>query len=600
MAKLKNKRASIKRVFSNIAWLCKPYWREKKLFFILYILFGVTITPIQDFIYVYFPKQIVDMLTRGDGFRKVATYALGILLISYILIILPIAFQRYFVKSGKFVNLKIKRSVYEQALGTDYRFIDNPEYYDKYVWALDEYAEQSKAAREQVKLFFTLLASIGVLFSLIAATAPWILALEAVQLFFHARIYKYQNPVQVAYKDALVPSNRRLNYIHRLFYQQQYTGDLKMSELPQKVFRMYDDASEEGLGIINTYEKKLNRYDIIHETLLALTELIIILYVIYLIASGRISEVGQYIALTLAFYRIDEKLIFLLRSFAGAHELSLNAEKIREFFAIEPEIEKPAPANALVPAAGSFSLKLENVHFAYPDSDFSLSDIDLEIRPGEKIVIVGENGAGKSTLMKLLLRLYDVSDGAVRVNGEKIQDYDIHALRKQIGVAFQTSNVYAMTYAENLAFYGKPSQEAMAEVTEKLGLTTIFEKNRADFDRELTREFSEDGIMVSGGEIQKIALARIMTKDFGLLLLDEPSSALDPISEDRLIKILLGEANKTTTILISHRLSTVRDADRILLIREGKIAEAGTHDELMALKGDYYEMFTTQAEHYVA
>lgn len=116
----------------------------------------------------------------------------------------------------------------------------------------------------------------------------------------------------------------------------------------------------------------------------------------------------------------------------------------------------------------------------------------------------------------------------------------------------------------------------------------------------MTREFSEDGIMVSGGEIQKIALARIMTQDFGLLLLDEPSSALDPISEDRLAKILLGEANKTTTILISHRLSTVRDADRILLIREGKIAEAGTHAELMALKGDYYAMFTTQAEHYVA
>lgn len=446
----------------------------------------------------------------------------------------------------------------------------------------------------------TLIASIGVLFSLIAATAPWILALEAVQLFLHARIYKYQNPVMVSYKNALVPSNRRLSYIHRLFYQQEYTADLKTSELSQKVFKKYEDASQEGLRVTDAYEKKVNRYNIMHETLLALTELIIILYIIYLIASGRISEVGQYITLTLAFYRIDEKLIFLLRSFAGAHELSLNAEKIREFFALKPEIEKPAPVSALVPEAGPFSLNLEKVHFAYPDSDFSLSGIDLAIRPGEKIAIVGENGAGKSTLMKLLLRLYDVSGGAVLINGQKIEDYDIHALRKQIGVAFQTSNVYAMTYAENLSFYGTPSEEAMAEVTEKLGLVTIFEKNRADFNRELTREFSEDGIMVSGGEIQKIALARIMTQDFGLLLLDEPSSALDPISEDRLAKILLGEANKTTTILISHRLSTVRDADRILLIREGKIAEAGTHAELMALKGDYYAMFTTQAEHYVA
>lgn len=171
MTKAKNKGASIKRTLSNFAWICKPYWQEKKLYFILFVLFWVAITPIQDFIYVYFSKQIVDMLTRGDGFRQVATYAVWILLISYILIILPLAFQRYFAKSGKFVNLRIKRRIYEQALGTDYRLIDNPEYYDKYVWALDEYAEQSKAARDQVKFFLTLIASIGVLFSLIVATA---------------------------------------------------------------------------------------------------------------------------------------------------------------------------------------------------------------------------------------------------------------------------------------------------------------------------------------------------------------------------------------------------------------------------------------------
>ena len=200
----------------------------------------------------------------------------------------------------------------------------------------------------------------------------------------------------------------------------------------------------------------------------------------------------------------------------------------------------------------------------------------------------------------MLLRLYDVSGGAVLINGQPLPDYDIYALRKRIGVAFQTPNVYAMSYAENIALYGDLSREDLASITARLGLASIPQKNQADFDSELTWEFSEDGIMLSGGETQKIAIARIMKGDFGLLLLDEPSSALDPLSEYQMMELLLGEANKTTTIMVSHRLSTVRGADKIVLVKNGKIAECGTHAQLMALEGSYCEMFTKQAEHYLA
>jgi len=137
-------------------------------------------------------------------------------------------------------------------------------------------------------------------------------------------------------------------------------------------------------------------------------------------------------------------------------------------------------------------------------------------------------------------------------------------------------------------------------IVETLGLNKILEKNNADFSTELTREFNENGIMVSGGEVQKIGIARLMTGHFGLLLLDEPSSALDPLAEYEMSKLILDRSNQSTTIIVAHRLSTIRHADRIVLVDGGSIREMGTHDELIALKGKYYEMFTKQAENYIA
>jgi ATP-binding cassette subfamily B protein len=238
------------------------------------------------------------------------------------------------------------------------------------------------------------------------------------------------------------------------------------------------------------------------------------------------------------------------------------------------------------------------LNFKYENSGFGLKNINLKINSGEKIAVVGENGAGKSTLVKLLLRLYDVTDGDILINNISIKEYDIKSLRKRIGVAFQNPNVYALSFAENIELYNKTDENKLTEILEALGLNDILKKNNADFSVEVTKEFDENGIMLSGGEVQKIGLARLMTGNFGLLLLDEPSSALDPLAEYEMNKIILSHSNLSTTVMVAHRLSTIRDADRIILIEEGNIKEIGTHDELMKMNGRYCEMFTKQAENY--
>lgn len=225
--------------------------------------------------------------------------------------------------------------------------------------------------------------------------------------------------------------------------------------------------------------------------------------------------------------------------------------------------------------------------------------MNISIKPGDKIAIVGENGAGKSTFVKLLLRLYDVSNGEILIDGKPVKEYDVHALRRKIGVAFQNPNIYAMTFTENISLYNEISESKLNDISEQLGLNSILAKNNVGYDAVLTREFDENGIMVSGGEAQRIALARIMSGDFGLLLLDKASSALDPIAEYKMSELILSAANKATTIMVAYCLSTTRNADRIVLIDRGEIRELGTHDDLMALHGKYYETFTKQAENYV-
>ena len=216
-----------------------------------------------------------------------------------------------------------------------------------------------------------------------------------------------------------------------------------------------------------------------------------------------------------------------------------------------------------------------------------------------KIAIVGENGVGKTTLTKLLLRLYDVEKGEIRLNGTSLPDYDLSSVRNRIGIASQTPLVYAIPLSENMQLYNDKSPEQLTEILKELQLTSILENPNVSLSTELTKEFDKDGIVLSQGETQKLGLSRLLYGDFGLLILDEPSSSLDPIAEYELTKMIFNQSNKATTIMIAHRLSTIRDADEIFLVDNGVIKEHGTHDELMAKKGKYYDMFTKQAENYV-
>ena len=284
-----------------------------------------------------------------------------------------------------------------------------------------------------------------------------------------------------------------------------------------------------------------------------------------------------------------ENVSFTYRSVFTDEETALAAEiqafERKERGVTEPEEEKPAEERPAV---------LKNVSFT--------------IRKGEKTAIVGYNGAGKTTLIKLVMRLYDPTEGRILYNGRDIREYDLHEYRNRIGAVFQDYRIFAATLGENVMGGGyERTVENQSRIREALDNATFTERLNTlekGLETPLTREIDKEGVNLSGGEAQKVAIARVFVRPYDLIIMDEPSSALDPVAEYELNHSILNAADSrdsgrtATVIFISHRLSTTRFADCIFLFANGELSEQGNHDELVSMNGKYAEMFRMQAEKY--
>ena len=324
--------------------------------------------------------------------------------------------------------------------------------------------------------------------------------------------------------------------------------------------------------------------------------LILPLYLGYCVLKTKTLGAGDFVATFNGAYSIASSFSFLTvwvsRNFS---EQAKMINKFREFLGRENNIlsgkhtaesEKPE------------EIELKNVYFTYPNnSEPTLNNISLKIKPYEKIALVGYNGAGKTTLTNLLLRLYDATDGEILIGGKSIKEETLESHRNRFSAVFQDFRLFAATLGENVALDINPDRERVEEALKNGGFS---KKLKNGTDTELLREFDDDGAMLSGGEAQKVAVSRAFYKSCPYVIMDEPSANLDPIAEYNLNKAMMEAAKNKTVIFISHRLSTTRHADRIYVMENGSIAESGTHEELMAKNGKYAYMFNLQAEKYRA
>lgn len=581
-----------------LLFLLKPYWKYGKGYMIAVILMSILLQPVSAYLTALLPQKAIDAVMndspRSEVITTIVLFSLFIVIVAALEKVIQMAYtQMNLVK----ITNKIKNDVNEKALKTDYKYYDSPDFFVRFTFAQETYPIHAQNVIMFLPDILRGIATMIAMIAIIVKVGPVLLGITVIFVILNAIVGIPAIKPTANYNVSLTDAWRPLDYISRMLITKENAAELRSSGAGQKLLHTINAAMADFQKIYKRYIKKVAPFYLLQGAISPIQAACILVYVIFFVIKGDKSQIGLYASLTIASTALADSLNDAAGSIVQMLQCIANGEKVAEFFEAKSEIE-PVRENALPAPERNYEVEFKNVSFGYENTAFAIKNFNLHIKPGQRIAIVGENGAGKTTITKLLLRLYDVNEGVVLINGRDIKDYDIHQLRLHMGVVFQDIRILAMSLRDNLTAYHDVPDEKLLEIIEKLDLKDILQKADGNLDTMISREFTEDGIALSGGEAQKLMIARLFTGPFGLLILDEPSSALDPLAEARLMNNLLDVSNTATTIMIAHRLSTVRNFDMIYHIENGKIIESGTHDELIASKGKYYEMFVSQGENY--
>ena len=581
----------LRQGWGSICFLLAPWWKYGKTLMVGLFISSVLFVPAAGYFSATLAQAVIEMIEAGKPFEAAFLTGLTYLLLALALNLLHAVYEDFYLRWKKQeIEGTIERSIYEKALTVDYRHFDDPSYFDSYKLATEKFASQSS---ETLQNLFSLLSGVAkciVYGALIASQGVALLLIVLGCSAFVAYAQIYWSRVSVERETAMVNDQRKADYLRRLFFDHTAVADLRASNIKKPLFSLFDGSVKSRAAIYRKYGAKEFLTDILANLAQLGTTFAVPVYVAWGVMSGNIGGIGVYATLIASSLALKEALNALGWWSSQVALGVAYAQKVQHFFDTDSTIE--ASTDGEKASDGPFSVRFDHVSYRYGGSDeFAIRDLSLAIAPREKIAIVGENGAGKTTLTKLLLRLYDADGGTVQINGRPIADYDVSTLRGRIGIAFQQSRLYALSVRENMTAYADADDARLKSCLEEVGL-------RLSLDAQVTKEFDENGAVLSGGDAQRLCLTRLLHSEFGLLILDEPSSALDPIAEYRIAKLIF-DRSPTTTVMVAHRLSTVVDADRIYLLSDGRIIESGTHAELMAQNGKYREMFLKQAEGYL-
>ncbi|MBR5826012.1 MAG: ABC transporter ATP-binding protein [Clostridia bacterium] len=593
MKKTKNEHSML----SNIIFFVKLIFKASPLLVIGDFIWGIlTIVP-GRLISVIGVKYIIDVVAEGERLERIfwAVGAIAAVLVTSTL--LSWLYREFFwnVEKEK-VHYNLNKTLYEKAKNLDQESYDNPEFYNNFILTIESSSDNIQnllgLVRNYVGNLISLLAVAGVLLTI----DPICLVIILVFIGGFLPLSRKIGDLQMERRIDNTKFHRRSDYFQRIFYLQEYCKEVRMNDISPILMERYNDAADDVIGNQRKYCKKISSLYMVQETGIQILGFMFVLplYLGYCVLVKESITPGDFVAAFNGAHSIAISINFLtVWAVAVFSERGKMIEKYREFikadFRIrdgEKKAEKGEPKE----------IKIENLSFTYPGNDApTLKNINLTIKPYEKIALVGYNGAGKTTLTNLILRLYDATDGGVYIDGEDVRKVTIESHRNRFAAVFQDFQLFSCSVGENVALDREYDEKKVEEALRNSGFSKELKKG---ISTELLREFDDEGQMLSGGESQKVAIARAFYKDCPYVILDEPSANLDPVAEYNLNQAMLDAAANKTVIFISHRLSTTVNADRIYVMEKGEIIESGSHAELMAKGGTYAYMFNLQAEKY--
>lgn len=589
-----------KESWSNIRMILGYYRRFTPFYFYMYTGYVFLVSFVWVATGSYSLKFIFDALEQRKSFQEIFLF---LAVMSGLMIVRNIvgAYMVEYLEPTAHITMteKLRAELFEKAAKMDLAYYETPKFYTDFVWA----ASQADVKCQQVLgIYMNFIARVSELLflgSLMAALDPvlilFALVTAVVRLLCNSKLVKYHYQLDLEAK----PVERERDYSQRIFYLSDYAKEIRLSDVHQILYQRFTSATQKMKEIYKKGGKKLAETDGISNVFQDFfLKGLVLLYLAYGIMVTHQLTIGDFAALIGATRRFAARMRNLVDVMMSSAEAALYIEKFKNFLSYQPAIEGQdgkEPKDEIQPIC------LKDVSFTYEGSDEpSLQHINMTIHPLEKIAVVGYNGAGKSTLIKLFMRLYDATEGAIFLGDTNIRELKTESYRRGFGAVFQDFQIFAASLGENVAmdFVKEDEREKILEALCQSGMKEKLEKLPRGIDTPLTKEFQEDGQNFSGGEAQKIAIARVFLRPYHYVIMDEPSSALDPISEYNLNQNMMEIAKDKTVIFISHRLSTTCMADRIYMLEKGRIIEEGTHHELMELGGKYAEMFWKQAGKY--
>ncbi len=592
----------LKRLFYiyTIVWRTRPWILFSMMF--MSVFHGVM--PIVG---AYITAGIINLLVTavtegGVEFRTIT----GVLLLQFGYMFLN-KIATYFESmvtriSGELVSNHIKLKIIDKAKTIDTARFDTPEFYQKLENANREAGHRPiqilSSTFGVMSTVISMLSFITIL-SAISSWAPLIIVVTSIPAAVINFIYRRKN---ADYMFRRSKERRKLNYYSDIMCNKDYVKEVRLFGMSELLIEKYKEVFKKYFGGLRSLIVAEEIWHIVLAVITTAVNCALYIFIAMKVFEGEI-QVGDFTLYTGALTSISGGVATLVTTTASIYEGTLFIDNMIAFMAekssIVPILDKPKEIRRGI----GHTIEFEHVSFRYPGGDRNvIDDVSFVLEPRQSVVLVGLNGAGKTTLLKLLTRLYDPTEGRILLDGVDLREYDVAELYRTFGMIFQDFGRYAFTVRENIAF-GDLSRniddDRVACAAHQSGASEFVEKMGEKYNTPLMRIFEENGAELSGGQWQKLAVARAFYSDSDIMILDEPTSALDAMAEQEIFNEFEALSKDKTTIFVSHRLSSATMASKIIVLEYGKLIEEGTHGELMKLGGRYYELFTTQASRYV-
>lgn len=591
-------------VVSNCIYILKRF-RKYRPSLIFFIITGAAAAASMSYIWSFIGKLVIDMIQASAGggdimplVKLVAATTAAELFIMWLSTVST-------VKTGlgfTYVRLMIIKERIAKTLDMDYEALETPEMLDRLQKAKRATAGDWQGVQGMMtymQVLFTQIISIIIAIIIMTSFDPLIILVIAVLSYIQFLYFEHiRKKDKKEMWDAMMPHWRKLEYMETVTTDFSYAKDIRLFGMKKFLAQKQKDVYDEELRHWTRSRQYWIYNSIFSHGISLVRQLIITGWLVYSVIAKDLS-IGNFTLYLASAGAFSNAINEVLSALSALRERSAHTDDYRSFMDIPGDSGKDTIP---VPKADKYVFTFENVSFKYKGQEkYALKNLNITVAAGEKLAVVGLNGAGKSTFIKLLLRLYDVTEGRILMNGTDIRRFDRAEYYRLFSPAFQDVTVFAFPMAENVSM--SPPDETDREKAEKCvreaGLGDKMDKLEKGIDTELLKVLYDDGVDLSGGEKQKLALARALYKGSDVIVLDEPTAALDALAEYRLYKSFNGLVGNRTAVYISHRLSSTRFCDRVAMFKDGEMTETGTHEELMAKNGDYAEMFRVQAQYYV-